>query len=81
MGPGIDFDCGTMLLTQTSSFDFESLCRPDVLGLADSMENDQNQWRAGYLLSRGQSINNAPPQPAKYEHAVKGNFCHEVTIQ
>ena len=42
MSPGIDFDRGKMFLTQTSSSDFESLCRLDVLGLADSMENDQN---------------------------------------
>ena len=31
-----------MLLTQTSQSDFEHLCRLDVLGLADSVENDQN---------------------------------------
>ena len=42
MSPGIDFDRGTMLMTQTSQSDFENLCRLDVLGLADSMENDQN---------------------------------------
>ena len=42
MSPGIDFDRSTMLLTQTSQSDFENLCRLDVLGLADSMENDQN---------------------------------------
>ena len=42
MSLGIDFDRGTMLLTQTSQSEFESLCRLDVLGLADTMENDQN---------------------------------------
>ena len=42
MSPGIDFDQGTMLLTQTSQSDYEDLCRLDVLGLADSMENDQS---------------------------------------
>jgi hypothetical protein len=42
MSPGIDFDRSTMLLTQTAHSDFESLCRLDVLGLADTMENDQN---------------------------------------
>jgi hypothetical protein len=31
-----------MLLTQTAHSDFESLGRLDVLGLADTMENDQN---------------------------------------
>ena len=30
-----------MLLTQTSSVDYEELCRLDVLGLADATENDQ----------------------------------------
>ena len=42
MSPGIDFDRNTMLLTQTAHSDFESLCRLDVLGLADTTENDQN---------------------------------------
>ena len=42
MSPGMDFDRSTMLLTQTSQSDFENLCRLDVLGLADSLENDQN---------------------------------------
>ena len=42
MSPGIDFDRSTMLLTQTAQSDFESLCRLDVLGLADTMENDQS---------------------------------------
>ena len=42
MSPGIDFGRNTMLLTQTAHSDFESLCRLDVLGLADTTENDQN---------------------------------------
>ena len=42
MSPGIDFDCSMMFLTQMLQSDFESLCRLDILGLADSMENDQN---------------------------------------
>jgi hypothetical protein len=43
MSPGIDFDSSTMLLTQTVHWDFENLCRLDVLGLADlMMENDQS---------------------------------------
>ena len=41
MSPGIDFDRGTVFLTQTSQADFDSLCRLDVLGLADTTENDQ----------------------------------------
>jgi hypothetical protein len=42
MSPGVEFDKITMLLTQTSQTDFENLCRLDVLGLADSSENDQD---------------------------------------
>ena len=42
MSPGIDFDRNTMLLTQTAHSDFESLCRLDILGLANTTENDQN---------------------------------------
>jgi hypothetical protein len=42
MSPGLDFDRSTMLLTQNAHLDIESLGRLDVLGLADTMENDQN---------------------------------------
>ena len=42
MSPGAEFNKGTMLLTQTSQADFETLCRLDVLGLADIPENDQD---------------------------------------
>ena len=42
MSPGINFDRSTMLLGQTSQWDFENLCRLDVLGLTDSVDNDQN---------------------------------------
>ena len=42
MSPGMDFDRSEMLLTQTTQTDYENLCRLDVLGLADTMENDQN---------------------------------------
>jgi hypothetical protein len=42
MSPGVEFDKNTMLLTETSQADFENLCRLDVLGLADSSENDQD---------------------------------------
>ena len=39
MSPGAEFDKGTMLFTQTSRADFEDLCRLDILGLADTPEN------------------------------------------
>ena len=42
MSPGAEFDRKTMLLTQTSQTDYEELCRMDVLGLADTSENDQS---------------------------------------
>ncbi|XP_028408717.1 uncharacterized protein LOC114531281 [Dendronephthya gigantea] len=42
MSPGVEFDRNTMLLTQTAHSDFERLCRLDVLGLADTTENDQS---------------------------------------
>ena len=42
MSPGAEFDRATMLFTQTSQSEFENLCRLDVLGLADTVENDQN---------------------------------------
>ena len=39
MSPGAEFDKDTMLFTQTYRADFENLCRLDILGLADSPEN------------------------------------------
>lgn len=42
MSPGTEFDRRTMLLTQTSQSDYEDLSRMDVLGLADTSENDQS---------------------------------------
>lgn len=39
MSPRAEFDKGTMLFTQTSCADFEDLCRLDILGLADTTEN------------------------------------------
>ena len=41
ISPGAEFDKNTVLMTQTSQSDYENLCRLDVLGLADSPENDQ----------------------------------------
>lgn len=42
MSPGMEFDRSTTFLTQTAQSDFENLCRLDVLGLADTLENDQS---------------------------------------
>lgn len=39
--PGKAVDTTSMLLTQTSSVDYEELCKLDVLGLADSPSGDQ----------------------------------------
>ena len=39
MSPGDKFDKGTMLFIQTSRTDFEDLYRLDILGLADTAEN------------------------------------------
>ena len=41
MSLGADFDKTTVLMTQTSQSDYENLCRLNVLGIADSGENDQ----------------------------------------
>lgn len=41
MSPGKEVDSTPMFLTQTSSFDYENLCRLDVLGLEDSTTGDQ----------------------------------------
>ena len=41
MSPGADFDKTTVLMTQTSQSDYENLCSLNVLGIADSGENDQ----------------------------------------
>ena len=43
MSPGKEVDLSTMFFTQTSSADYERLCRLEVLGLADSSVGDQNQ--------------------------------------
>ena len=41
MSPGKEVDLTPMFLTQTSSFDYENLCRLNVLGLEDSTTGDQ----------------------------------------
>ena len=44
MSPGAEFDKGTMLFTQTSRADFEDLCRLDILGLADTPEDQDTVY-------------------------------------
>ena len=44
MSPGVEFDKSTMLFTQTSLVDFEDLCRLDILGLADTPENQDTVY-------------------------------------
>ena len=41
MSPGTEQDLASMYLTQTSSDDYEQLCRLDVLGLEDQPTGDQ----------------------------------------
>ena len=41
ISPGKDVDLTNMFLTQTSSMDYENLCKLDVLGLEDSPEGSQ----------------------------------------
>ena len=41
MSPGKEVDLGSVLLTQTSSVDYENLCRLDVLGLRDTPPGSQ----------------------------------------
>ena len=43
MSHGRETDSSKMLLTQTSTVDYEELCRLDVLGLEDTAEYDQTQ--------------------------------------
>ena len=40
---GKEADLSKMMLTQTLQLEYEGLCRLDVLGLADSPENDQEE--------------------------------------
>ncbi|XP_078368252.1 uncharacterized protein LOC144652094 [Oculina patagonica] len=42
MSPGHEHEASNTFLTQTTSVDFEQLCRLDVLGLADASANDQD---------------------------------------
>ena len=42
MSPGKEVDLNSMFLTQTSSLEYENLCKLDVLGLEDSSTNNQD---------------------------------------
>jgi hypothetical protein len=55
MSPGADFDKTTVLMTQTSQSDYENLCRLDVLGIADSGENDQEMVYQDFKEQLGRS--------------------------
>ena len=41
MSPGREVDTAPLLLTSSTSVDFDQLCSLDVLGLADSSVGDQ----------------------------------------
>ena len=43
ISPGKEVDLSPMFLTQTSTVDYDNLCRLDVLGLADSAAGDQDE--------------------------------------
>ena len=43
ISPGKEVDLTAMLMTQTSSLDYETLCRLDVLGIADSASGDEDE--------------------------------------
>ena len=75
ISPGKEVALAPMFLTQTSSLDYNNLCRSDVLGLADSSTGDQaevyaefkeqltrnaNGWYGARLPWRG----NHPPLPS-----------------
>lgn len=45
MSPGVEYDKGTVLSTQTSRADFENLCRLGILGLADTPENQDTVYQ------------------------------------
>ena len=55
MSPGADFDKTTVMMTQTSQSDYENLCRLDVLGIADSGENDQEMVYQDFKEQLGRS--------------------------
>ena len=48
MSPGAEFERKTMPLTQTSQSVYDDLCCVDVLGLADTSENEQSMVHAEF---------------------------------
>ena len=48
ISPGKELDLSPMFLTQTSSADYDNLCRLDVLGIADSFSGDQHEVYAEF---------------------------------
>ena len=48
ISPGKEVDLSPMFLMQTSSLDYDELCRLDVLGLADSSTGDQTEVYAEF---------------------------------
>ena len=93
MSPGADLDKTTILITQTSQSDNENLCRLDVLGIADSGENDQEMVYQDFKEQLGRSPDgwyeaNLPWKPhhvllATNEQARKsiGTTCEEVATR
>ena len=43
ISPGKEVDLSPMFLTQTSTVDYDNLCRLDVVGLADCATGDQDE--------------------------------------
>ena len=48
MSPGKEVDLSPMFFAQTSHVDYDNLCKPDVLGLADSSTGDQEEVYADF---------------------------------
>ena len=48
MSPGQEFDVRSVMLTQANQYDYEQLCRTDVLGLADAPEHSQTVVHAEF---------------------------------
>ena len=82
MSPRVESDSNKMLLTQTSTGDYENLCRLDVLGLEDLPENDQDivyaefkeQLRrdpAGWYETGLPWKGNHPPLPSNKQGSVR----------
>ena len=48
MSPGAETDVNNMFLAQTSTTNYEMLCRMEVLGLEDTPTGDQNVVHAEF---------------------------------